>query len=90
MSQQAHRSPTVIHFWKLGSCTFICVGELSNSFPSHILEKHSETIKQRQEDVLGVGKCLRAQVSACYQVIPYVTVTHSFEIWNMLSKEALL
>lgn len=95
MSQQVDLSPAVIHFRMLGSCTFICVGELSDSFPSHILEKQNKTkqnkaIKQRKDDVLGVGKCLTTQVSTCYQVIPYVAVTHLFGIWNTLSMGALL
>lgn len=90
MSQQADHSPTVIHFWILGSCTFICVGELSNSFPSPILEKQNKTVKQRGEAVLGVGKCFMIQVSTCYQVIPRVTVTHWLGIWNVFSMEALL
>lgn len=77
MSQQADHSPTVIRFWMLGSCTFICVGELSNSVPSRILEKQNKTIKQREEDVLGVGTCFMMQVSTCYAAIPCVTVTDS-------------
>lgn len=75
-------------FLDTGSCAFICVGELTPF--QDILEKQSKAIKQRKEDVLGVGKCLTAQVSTCYQVMSYVAVTHLFGVCTVLSMEVLL
>lgn len=79
MSQQVHHSPPVTHFWMLGSRPFICVGELSNSVPSHILEKQNNNT-ERGRSVRG-GKMLTTQVSTCYQVISYV-IGNSL-IWNL-------
>lgn len=88
MSQQVDLSPIVIHFWILGSCTFICVGELTPF--QDIFEKQNKALKQRKDDVLGVEKCLTAQVSTCYQVMWYVAITHLFGVCMVLSMKVLL
>ena len=85
----ASGSVSYCHFsWILGSCTFICVRERTPF--QDILEKQNKAIKQRKEDVLGVEKCLIAQISTCYQVMSYVAVTHLFGVFTALSMEVLL
>ena len=52
MSQQVDLSPIVIHFWILGSCTFICVGELTPF--QDILEKQNIFLSKTEK-----GRCAR-------------------------------